>query len=191
MDIGQFPPTTSRTPRRRINAVFRLCVRATAVCEMFPLVGLLPSTASADVSGPSLFGRFVGTMGPSDFPAAYMSDVYAFGLSPTGPPDQRSWALTGSPGSRAKSFHACTGSSTPRGPSTARAIAPSPMLPSAPINNVGAPIGLISELNGRPACTPVNASPAALRRPTYETRGRCGALTLHRVTLSFTTPCRF
>jgi hypothetical protein len=47
-------------------------------------------------------------------------------------------------------------------------IAPCPMLPSAPLNTVGVPEGLISELNGWPACTPVNASPVALQRPTHD-----------------------
>ena len=55
--------------------MLRLCVRAPAVCEVFPLVGPLSSTASADELAPSLFGGFSGTMGPSDFPSAYMSDV--------------------------------------------------------------------------------------------------------------------
>ena len=71
----QFSPTASRTPRRLIDVVLRLCVRATAACEVFPLVGPLPSTASADEVAPSLFGSFSGTMGPSDFPSACMSDV--------------------------------------------------------------------------------------------------------------------
>ena len=42
------------------------------------------------------------------------------------------------------------------------------MLPSAFLNNVGAPDYLISELNGSPACAPVNASPTALRPPAHD-----------------------
>lgn len=37
------------------------------------------------------------------------------------------------------------------------------MLPSAMLNDVGTPVAIISQLNTLPACTPVNASLAALR----------------------------
>ncbi len=47
-------------------------------------------------------------------------------------------------------------------------VTSSTVLPSASSNNVGALDGLISQLNTGPACTPVNASPAALRRPTHD-----------------------
>ena len=42
------------------------------------------------------------------------------------------------------------------------AMAHPPVLPSAMLNDVGTPIAIISQLNTRPACTPVNASMAAL-----------------------------
>ena len=129
-------------------------------------------------------------MGPSDFPSAYMSDVYAFGLSPTGPPDDSAMGADGTSRFQRKEFPRLHRVFDSAGLEHDSRIAPCPMLPSAPINNVGVPEGLISELNGWPACTPVNASPAALRRPTM-TRGRRGSLGLHRMTLSFTTPCRF
>ena len=38
-----------------------------------------------------------------------------------------------------------------------------PVLPSAMRNDVGTPVAIISQLNTRPACAPVNASMAALR----------------------------
>ena len=38
-----------------------------------------------------------------------------------------------------------------------------PVLPSAMRNDVGTPVAIISQLNTLPACTPVNASMAALR----------------------------
>jgi hypothetical protein len=36
------------------------------------------------------------------------------------------------------------------------------------LNDVGTPIAIISQLNTRPACTPVNASMAALRLATHD-----------------------
>jgi len=43
------------------------------------------------------------------------------------------------------------------------AMAHPPVLPSAMLNDVGTPIAIISQLNTRPACAPVNASMVALR----------------------------
>src|SRR5713101_722930 len=48
------------------------------------------------------------------------------------------------------------------------AIAHPSVLPSAMRNDVGTPVAIISQLNTRPACAPVNASPAALRLPTHD-----------------------
>ena len=42
-------------------------------------------------------------------------------------------------------------------------LPPCPMLPSASTYGVGTPKSLISQLNGWPACTPVNASASASR----------------------------
>src|SRR5262249_11356501 len=42
------------------------------------------------------------------------------------------------------------------------------MLPSPGHYKVGTPNDRISELNGWPACTPVNASPATLRPPAHD-----------------------
>ena len=47
-------------------------------------------------------------------------------------------------------------------------MTPPPVLPSASHNSVGTPEGLISQLDGWPACAPVNASPAALRPPPHD-----------------------
>ena len=58
----------SRTHCSPIVAPIRHCVRGAADDKVFPLVGRLPSTASADGLSPSLFGGFLGTMQPSDFP---------------------------------------------------------------------------------------------------------------------------
>src|SRR6516165_6171817 len=48
------------------------------------------------------------------------------------------------------------------------ALAPSAMLPSPSPYGVGTPVKVISELNGWPACAPVNASPASSRPPTHD-----------------------
>jgi hypothetical protein len=42
------------------------------------------------------------------------------------------------------------------------------VLPSAMLNDVGTPVAIISQLNTRPACSPVNASMAALRLATHD-----------------------
>jgi hypothetical protein len=47
------------------------------------------------------------------------------------------------------------------------AIAHRTVLPSAMRNDVGTPFAIISQLNTRPACTPDNASMAALRLATH------------------------
>ena len=43
-----------------------------------------------------------------------------------------------------------------------------PVLPSAMLNDVGTPFAIISQLNTRPARTPVNASMAASRLATHD-----------------------
>ena len=48
------------------------------------------------------------------------------------------------------------------------AIAHSWVWPSALMNSVDTPVAIISQLNVRPACTPVNASMAALRLATHD-----------------------
>src|SRR5664279_5436773 len=60
-----------RTAMSPFDALSRRSVRAAAVSPPFPLGGVLPSTASAE-GKPSLFGRFSGTMTPSEFSSACM-----------------------------------------------------------------------------------------------------------------------
>ena len=67
---------TSRTPRKSLNSLVRLCVRGGVACPMFSLVGRLPSMPSAGACSP-LFGHFAGSMRPSDSPPTCMLD---FGL---------------------------------------------------------------------------------------------------------------
>ncbi len=49
---------------------------------------------------------------------------------------------------------------------------PSPVSPSPSPYRVGTPDQVISELNGWPACAPVNASPAASRPPAHDSGSR-------------------
>src|SRR5208337_2208658 len=63
-------------------------------------------------------------------------------------------AATGSPGSRAWSFSACLGPSTPQG-RAALALACDTLLPSLHPDAVGSLHRLISELNTQPTDTPV------------------------------------
>src|SRR5690606_27036541 len=96
----------------------------------------------------------------------------------------------GSPGSRARCFRTCSGSLTARSPAASRdvdatSIAFRRLLPrrrsggSYFRGSVPGPHVPLSTLRRRPC--------EWLRM----TRGRCGSLLLHRMTLSFTTPCRF
>ena len=55
-----------------------------------------------------------------------------------------------------------------RGVPRVLAMAPPPVLPSAMRNDVGTPVAIISQLKTLPACTPVNASMAALRLATHD-----------------------
>ena len=48
------------------------------------------------------------------------------------------------------------------------ALAHPPVLPSAMRNDVGTLVAIISQLNTRPTCAPVNASPPALRLQTHD-----------------------
>ena len=77
----------------------------------------------------------------------------------------------GSPGSRAWSVHACSGSQTPRCPEAARVnVAPGVAFP---LSGLGRHTGLvISELNGWPACAPVNASPMTLRPSAHDSEAK-------------------
>jgi len=131
----------------------------------FSLARPLPSASSApDAAAPGLFGSFLGTMGLSDFPAAYTS-----GLWPQAFPDRpfhNVWAVAGAAGI---SRFSCM--ELPRmrrvsdsaGPMSRLALTPRIVLPSLPPYEVGVPKRVISELNGWPACSPVNAYGTPLR----------------------------
>ena len=144
----------------------------------FPSAGPLPSTTSATAARRRLFGGFAGTTRLSDFPRSSISGVRPR-PSPSGPPPRlpprepqdgasTRTAITGSPGSRAWRFRACTGSLTARGPPTTRDNAAAGVAFRLR-NGVGTPRPWISRLNS-PACTctPVNASPPPSRTPTHD-----------------------
>ena len=138
---------------------------ASRVCSAFPLVDPLPSTGSAD-DDPSLFARFLGTMGPSDSLETCMSEVrrFAFSARPTllrrrsflGLPVSVQRVSTHAQGLRLRGVHQ--------------------RLAIIVVHDVAFPLSgqgrhaelLISELNGWPACAPVNASPAVLPPPAHD-----------------------
>ena len=108
-----------RTHSNPLHPLSRLGVRSGLGCGVFSLVHGLPSTTSAGGS-PLLFGCFVGTTPWYDSPRPCMRDLplIAFSLRPAAFSRR---AVTGSPGSRAGSFSACLGSSTPPGRVRSRA----------------------------------------------------------------------
>ena len=59
------------------------------------------------------------------------------------------------------------------------ALAPRILLPSLPPYEVGAPEGVITELNGWPACSPVNACDAPLRTRRHDSGPWRGATAFH------------
>ena len=139
---------------------------ASKVWSTFSLAGSLPSPDSA-AGPPALFARFAGTMDPVRLPSNVHVGRTAGGPSPTVPRRYPARKLLGSPGSRAVSFHACTGSSTPQRQKAARAnVAFHVAFPSWEPGRHAE--GLISELHGWPACTPVMATPATSRSPAYD-----------------------
>jgi len=96
----------------------RPCVRSVSRSRRFPLVRPLPSSASA-ASSPALFVAFSGTMDLSDFPCPSIIGVRPQ-TSRCGPPVHPWRADRGSPSFCARCFRACSGSSTPQGPSPSR-----------------------------------------------------------------------
>src|ERR1019366_4814450 len=141
----------SRTRASPLGPLLRLGVRHGVVSCVFSLACGLPSTTSAG-GCPLWFGCFASTMPPYDSPLPCTRDLSltAFSLRSA----NRSRAATRSPGSRAQSFSACLGPSTPPGQLRAR-ISLAVMLPSTPSDGVGTREHAISELNTQPTDTPV------------------------------------
>lgn len=77
------------------------------------------------------------------------------------------WPIPRSPGSRARSVHACQGL-RPRRVQSTLALSHRFILPSAHKTNVGTREASISRFNGWPTCSPVNASRTASRLPAHD-----------------------
>jgi hypothetical protein len=137
---------------------------------------------------PSLFGNFVGTMQPLDSPPPCMVDLSLIAFS-TRPAAFRPRVATGSLGSRAWSFYACVGSSTPQGAAHSR-LSCTTLLSSVLADTVGSLIGRFRSSIPSPHMPLSNASSAASRSPSHGS-GSGWSLLLSCVTLSFTTPRRF
>ena len=154
----------------------------------FPVVRLLSSIPSA-TGGPVLFGDFTGTTSLSDFPCPSIIGVRPW-TSRDDPQLLPLWVDMGSPGSHARCLRTCTGSLTAQDPVASRAI-----------DALGGAFRFLLQRR-RPGGSVFRGSIpgphvplSTLRRHPLErlrmTRGRCGSLRLHRMTLSFTTPRRF
>src|SRR5262249_47055642 len=129
------------------------------------------------------------TMQPSDFPTPCLPDVrpVAFSGRPVAPSATGGVGISRFPCKefpRMRRVFDCAGSVI------GLPVAPITVGPSASDNGVGTPDWMISQLDGWPACAPVNASPPALRPSTHDS-GSGWLAGLSRVTLAFTTPCRF
>ena len=158
-----------RTPSRPIPRRFPGPVSgASRVRSAFPSVGVLSSTDSAatGTSSVALFVRFLGTTTPSDSRSAFMS---GFGsASPNRPPspsDEGAFRV-----SRVLAHGVSTHARGLRLRGVKGQLALIATLHVAfPIVPQGRHTeGVISELNTRPVCTPVNASPGTLLPPAHD-----------------------
>ena len=129
----------------------------------FPLADPLPSTDSAGLL--PLFARFPGTMRSSDFPTSYILGVRLAAFPRRSTQGMDEGGISRFPCKefpRLRRVFDCAGSEI------GLPVAPTSVWPSASENSVGTPDCLISQLNGWPACAPVNASPPALRPSTHD-----------------------
>ena len=165
-------PRVSRVGRRplvrhacRCHAFRGTVSAASKTCASFPLVGPLPSTDSAAASGPALFARFSGTMRPSDSLKTCMSAVRQRLRGPSralrrgsfqGLPVSVQRVSTHAQGLRLRGVHG----------RLAIGVAHDVAFPTSEQGRHAET--LISELNGWPACAPVNASPAMLPQPAHD-----------------------
>ena len=149
---------------------------------MFSLVRSLPSS---DSSAFASFAAFSGTMGRSDFSAAFTSGL------PTLPFPDRSVLQTPrrSPGSRSESFTTCMGSLTTPVPDTARDLSLCLVLPSPSDYKVGVRYGFFEARCPSPLL-PLSTLQYKSRDSHCKTRGQSGSLRLLRRALSSPTLCR-
>ena len=160
VDGGEAAEAASRTRDARNDTPIRLCVRDMAPRRPFPLAAPLPSTDSAGCR--PLFARFLGTMRASDFPASCVSGVRGVpfpdrSADPSAADDVGTSRFPCEEFPRMRRVFDCAGSAG-GSPCALPAV-----WPSASDNSVGIPEDLISQLDGWPACAPVNASAEALR----------------------------
>src|SRR5262245_18364468 len=106
-------------------------------------------------------------MQPSDFPTPCLPDVrpVAFSGRPVAPSATGGVGISRLPCKefpRMRRVFDCAGSVI------GLPVAPITVGPSASDNGVGTPDWMISQLDGWPACAPVNASPPALRPSTHD-----------------------
>src|SRR5262245_48996295 len=165
------------------DAAARFCARSVLCWLAFPLASALRSTDSAAVRT-ALFVGFPATMAESDFSPPY---IIGYGSSPSRcGPAAAERSVVRSPGSRAKSVHACQCLRPRRAVWASRYRAHPYCLPSAVRRR-------------RPGRGYFRGSMAGLRAPLSTlrccphgqprmTRGRCGSLFLHRDGLAPSTP---
>jgi hypothetical protein len=134
---------------------------------VFSTSPLLPSTISACcLLSQHLFDGFFGTMNESDSSQSYM---HGLRLHLPVPPTCLHQTEGNCEVSRLplREFPYMPGSPTARSPTLTRLTSIS-MLPSTNKRASALRFYIFSLLNGRPACAPVNASPAASRLPTHD-----------------------
>jgi hypothetical protein len=176
------------------DACVRRCVRSSRLVGRVPL-GQPASLHRLRAGRPALFGGFVGTTELSDFPRSFIIGVCPWtsrcGLRRSSPQ-----ATAGSPGSRTRCFHACTGSLTARGPGAPRDGGASGVAFRLPIRRRHPEVATTRAV-GHPfaAQYPARTFPcqrfadAGLPRRRM-TRGRCGSLLLQRFELASIAPRR-
>lgn len=155
----------------------------------FPLADPLPSATSA-ASGPALFGGFVGTMGPSDFPSPCI-----IGLRPSAFPMRPMTPLAkGNDGiSRFSRMElvCMPGVLRARGVGLALAIVHVAVLPSERDNAVGTPDCSISRLNTLPTHPLPTLRRTLARAADAQLGAILGRYSFRCTELSSATPCRF
>ena len=130
---GLNPSAVRRTAANRIDVATRLCVRTTAVCQLFPLGEALPSTTSAGSCLP-LFDRFISTMASSDFSSTYTLGVWLVAFPSRPGTKLRAWMRP--PRFRQRTSPRAQGLRLREVP-LMRAICHETMLPSPPQNEIG------------------------------------------------------
>ena len=130
---GLNPSAVRRTAANRIDVATRLCVRTTAVRQLFPLGEALPSPTSAGSCLP-LFDRFISTMASSDFSSTYTLGVWLVAFPSRPGTKLRAWMRP--PRFRQRTSPRAQGLRLREVP-LMRAICHETMLPSPPQNEIG------------------------------------------------------